>query len=152
MICEIDGQEVAREAVSYRGLGFGEDVPLETSPYALRYHRPELLVILARPYQRWLREMKEDFQLTGDDSGAEYLRRFGYPSLEELVQHQSEFCKAIKTFLYLDLLDASLGAPNDERLKWVINGIDELGFAGGSLVLRGRAYRCRGDYVGKDMP
>lgn len=37
MICSIGGQNVPCDAISYRGLGFGENVLRQTLPYLLQY-------------------------------------------------------------------------------------------------------------------
>src|SRR5258706_6474722 len=143
MICRVSEQIVPPESISYRVLGFGQTPDLPLRPYSLEYASSEILELLKDDYFEWLRDMRQDFELTGDRYAIEYLIDQNYPPIEKLYEQPNHFSSAIRIFFYRDLFEKSF-TNSGETFRWVINDIDRIDVSPRAIVIEVKAYE-RGD-------
>jgi hypothetical protein len=139
MICRISDQPVSPAAITYRELGFGQEVDLPLHPYQIVYGRSEFTDLLAKDYDELIEELKRDDQATGD---SDFFRELGYPTLPILIDHPDRLSDAIIWYLWIDLLPLTF--PNkagaEQNWKWVINSIDKVEVQNETVVVRGKVY------------
>lgn len=141
MICEVNGEHKESQYISYREPGFGGSVELPLYPYVLRYGINEMCDLIAEDFNAFVHEMKLDFEQTGDAHPL-YLHDLGYPPIDILVQHESEFCQIIRTFLYSELFNSSFPWSQPyQNVRWIINNIDSVYYCQGVVVVTGQVFR-----------
>lgn len=142
MICRVNSREVRREILGYREFGFGQSVPdRKMHDFRLEFDKTELVELLREEYQSWLADQQADDKLVAEPH-PEYFKRLGYPDIQQLMQHPSEFEDAVKSFLQLELLSACLPKiqGNGDSVKWIVNSIDRVTIEPQKVIVSGQAF------------
>jgi hypothetical protein len=141
MICEIEGTTVVPQTFSYRDIGFGDPVALPVQSCTLRYSVTEVCALLDDAYRTCVRDLKADFEATGDASPA-YLHDLGYPAIDNLVQNTDHFCRMIHVFLLEDLLRQSFPWSDAcQDVQWILNNVDAIASHDGVVEIFGHVFR-----------
>ena len=138
MVIYIDGNRVDPTTVTYNsGLNYGrfdaDGILVES--YTLVLDRDALINRLRSHYDRCVRELKHDDEITGERSE---LARLGWPTLDRLINYDDLFAETILTYLDRDLFSEFIqGQPT---AKYVINSTERVELRGDNVLIVGRCF------------
>jgi len=100
------------------------DAGYSSKPFELRIATRDLVTVTARPYARFVAEMKEDDEITGDPVPA--LLEAGYPAtITELLQHAAALDVVMGTYLIGDFLNAIQPEDTEQPTCWYATSMGE---------------------------
>jgi hypothetical protein len=110
-----------------------------SATYVLEVDRDTILSALSDPYEQYVRESKEDDELTGT---TDLLGQAGYPPLDAVLDDPDLLSEALGGYgLSDELFRAVLPAASGQMLgTWAIDTVDEVRRDGERIVFTGTCY------------
>ena len=137
----IGGKSVGHETVTYRELGFGQNMSDTTIPYQLRLSSAEFQRVIRDLFNEFVVENEKDDKETDESEALAELVRNGYPTFDALLSSSKhDLCNVIKDYLFFELLDGLLGSSNTTKYKFAINSLESLTCSKDEFVITGTAY------------
>lgn len=135
------GKPIDPRTLSYRSLGFGEAVSLETTPYELILEHSDFPQHFLECADTFISECRTD-DLEQGFADIPGLERLNYPTFQELLESQPEVAAAlIDDYLYFELFFALFRDPSP--LALVINSLTSTSAKGRSIILVGETFAAR---------
>ncbi|QDT22556.1 hypothetical protein [Gimesia chilikensis] len=137
----IGGKSIGHETVTYRELGFGQNMSDTTIPYQLRLSCAEFQCVIRNLFNEFVVENQQDDNETDESEAIPELVQNGYPTFDALLSSsRRDLCNVIKDYLFFELLHGLLGSSNTTECKFAINSLESLTCSDDGFVITGKAY------------
>lgn len=135
----VNESPLAHGFVTFRDLGFGENLQGDAIPYRIELDFDELSNSFQQKANDFIEQCRLD-DLSLVEADIPKLRDLGYPPFQELLKDEPEFSlELVQDYLYFELLNYLFTArPVDA--KFVINDIGSIQVQDGEIIINGSGF------------
>jgi len=143
----INGKQYNENSISYRELGFGEDLPFKEENFQIFIIKENISSQLIKIIDFFIEQCKRDDKHLKEPDIPE-LNNKGYPKASKLLdENRSLVEELIKDYLYFDILE--LLFKGNKNPDFIINNIEYIKFNGINLEIKGSGFfaKVRDNYL-----
>ncbi len=128
--------------VTYRQLGFGEKiVDRNIYLFKLTIEFIRFKDFIQNIFDSFVKETREDDDITDSSDAIEELVQYDYPSFEKLERiDRNMLCRIVKKYLFFELLEACFDRNDPDNCLIAINSINSIENSNNKIILIGEAY------------
>ena len=140
----IDKLPIGPAQITYRELGFGQNIPGPVLAVVIELSTVEMRAAVREAFNAFVADCEKDDKQYDCSLAVNELVHYGYPSFDEMYGlSKRDLCVVILDYLFFELLGGLFDASIPEDCAYAINSLEGISYDDTSFIVSATAYPLR---------